>query len=213
MQTSKGQAIEDASMRIIDGEIGDRRDKYNSAEWPIVRRIIHATADFDFAGTNRMIFHDDAVRAGLEALKRGAAIVVDVNGVAGGFNKQNPRDFGNKIICNISDPEVARIAKEQATTRSRAAMRAAADHMGGGVVVVGNAPTALREVIAMTEQKVAMPALIVGMPVGFVDAAESKEAVTKQSAVPYITNMGRKGGSPAASAVINALYKLLRGTS
>lgn len=208
MQTSKGQAIEDASMSIIESEVGDHQ--YGPAEWLVVRRIIHATADFDFAGSNKMLFHADAVQRGMQALGGGAAIITDVNGVIGGLNKQNPREFGNEIICNISDPKVADAAKAQGITRSQASMRSAADKMNGGVVAIGNAPTALREVIRMISQKEARPALIVGMPVGFVDAAESKAELAAQNLTPYITNTGRKGGSPTASAAVNALFKMVR---
>ena len=208
-QVRAGQSIEDASMRIIDEEIGGRH-AYNDTEWPIVRRVIHATADFDFAGASRILFHDNAIRGGMGALKGGRAIITDVNGVIGGLNKQNPRDFGNEIICRISDPSVAATAKEKSLTRSQAAMRSVSSEMSGGIVVIGNAPTALREVLRMTREGAAKPALIVGMPVGFVDAAESKAELAQQNDIPYITNTGRKGGSPTASAIVNALYKLLR---
>ncbi len=96
MQTRKGQSIEDESMQIIDDEVGPHQ--YDKFQWPIVRRVIHATADFDFAGKNKIIFHKDAVMNGINALKDGCSIVVDVNGVIGGMNKQNPKDFGNKVI-------------------------------------------------------------------------------------------------------------------
>lgn len=208
MQTSRGQAIEDASMSIIESEVGDHG--YEPAEWLVVRRVIHATADFDFAGRNRMLFHADAIRRGLQALGDGAAIITDVNGVIGGLNKQNPKTFRNEIVCGISDPEVAAAAASQGITRSQAAMRAAAAKMDCGVVAIGNAPTALREVLRMTSAGEAAPALIVGMPVGFVDAAESKAQLAAQDATPYITNTGRKGGSPTASAAVNALFKMLR---
>ncbi len=208
-QVRAGQSIEDASMRIIDEEIGGRHT-YNDTEWPIVRRVIHATADFDFAGASRILFHENAIKGGMGALKGGRAIITDVNGVIGGLNKQNPRDFGNEIICRISDPSVAATAKEKSLTRSQAAMRSVSSEMSGGIVVIGNAPTALREVLRMTREGAAKPALIVGMPVGFVDAAESKAELAQQNDIPYITNTGRKGGSPTASAIVNALYKLLR---
>ena len=211
-QVRAGQSIEDASMRIIDEEIGGRHP-YDGTEWPIVRRVIHATADFDFAGKNRMLFHYNAIRDGMNALRNGRAIIADVNGVIGGLNKQNPRDFGNEVICRISDPGVAAAAREGSITRSQAAMRSAAPEMDGGVVAVGNAPTALREVLRMAREGAAKPALVVGVPVGFVDAAESKSELARQGGMPYITNIGRKGGSPAASAIINALYKLLRAGS
>ena len=207
MQTRKGQGIEDESMQIIDDEVGPHQ--YDKFEWPIVRRVIHATADFDFAGKNKIIFHKDAVMNGINALKEGCSIVVDVNGVIGGMNKQNPKDFGNKVICNISDPDIAEQAKKENKTRSQMSMRAAASEINGGVVAIGNAPTALLEVIQMISEGITKPALIIGIPVGFVAAAESKEEL-QMIDVPFITNTGRKGGSSCAASIVNALFKLLR---
>ena len=210
MQTEKGQSIEDQSMQIIESEIGTHQ--YNELEWPIVRRVIHATADFDFAKKNKIIFHEDAIESGVSALKNGGNIIVDVNGVIGGLNKQNLKDFGNNTICNISNPKIVEEAKKYNKTRAQTAMRIAASEMNGGVIVIGNAPTALFEVIQMVKEKVAYPALIVGIPVGFVSAQESKEEL-RATDIPFITNYGRKGGSPCASAIINALFKLLRENS
>ena len=207
MQTRKGQGIEDESMQIIDDEVGPHQ--YDKFEWPIVRRVIHATADFDFAGKNKIIFHKDAVMNGINALKEGCSIVVDVNGVIGGMNKQNPKDFGNKVICNISDPDIAEQAKKENKTRSQMSMRAAASEINGGVVAIGNAPTALLEVIQMISEGITKPALIIGIPVGFVAAAESKEDL-QMIDVPFITNTGRKGGSSCAASIVNALFKLSR---
>ncbi len=207
MITEKGQSIEDRSFEIIDREVG--RHHYNKTEWPIVRRVIHATADFDFARGNMIIFHKDAIRCGLKSLKNSSNIVVDVNGVIGGFNKENLKEFGNKVICNISDPNIATHAKKFNMTRAQTSMRVASSEMNDGVVVIGNAPTALVEVIQMIKEKVTQPALVIGVPVGFVCAVESKNDLqTLQT--PYITNMGRKGGSPCASAIVNALFKLLK---
>jgi len=194
-------------MEIIEREIGSH--PYTDMEWPIVRRIIHATADFDFARKNKIIFHDDAVTSGINALKNGCSIITDVNGVIGGLNKQNPRDFGNDIICNISDPGLAEKAKQENKTRAQMSMRVTASDMNGGVVVIGNAPTALLEVIKMIRDGVTKPALVIGIPVGFVSAAESKEELQTID-VPFITNVGRKGGSSCAASIINALFKLLR---
>ena len=140
----------------------------------------------------------------------GKSIVVDVNGVIGGLNKQNPKDFKNSIICNISDPKAMKIAKTEGKTRSQISMRIAASDMDGGIVAIGNAPTALLEVIQMVKEGVTKPALIIGIPVGFICAQESKEELSKITEVPFITNVGRKGGSSSASAIVNALYKLLR---
>ena len=207
MQTRKGQSIEDESMEIIEREVGSH--PYNGMEWPIVRRVIHATADFDFAGKNKIIFHKNAITSGISALKNNCNIIVDVNGVIGGLNKQNPKDFGNNIICNISDSDLAKRAKQENKTRAQMSMRVAALEMDGGIVIVGNAPTALLEVIKMIREGVTLPALVVGIPVGFVSAAESKEDLQTVD-VPFITNIGRKGGSSCAASVVNALYKLLR---
>ena len=208
MQTKKGQSIEDASMQMIEKEIGNHQ--YNEKEWPIVRRIIHSTADFDFADKNKIVFHKDAIDSGMNALKNGCSIVVDVNGVIGGLNKQNPKDFGNNIVCNISNPEVMEIAKKEGKTRSQISMRIAQSEINGGIVVIGNAPTALQEVIKMVKEGIVKPALIVGIPVGFICAAESKEELSKLNEVPFITNIGRKGGSSSASAIVNAIFKLIR---
>ena len=207
LQTRKGQSIENESMEIIDREVGSH--PYSDMEWPIVRRIIHATADFDFAGKNKMIFHDDAITSGINALKNGCSIITDVNGVIGGLNKQNPKDFGNDIICNISDPGLAERAKQENKTRAQMSMGVAAPKMNGGIVVIGNAPTALLEVIKMIREGVTKPALVIGIPVGFVSAAESKEELQTID-VPFITNVGRKGGSSCAASIVNALFKLLR---
>ena len=207
MQTRKGQGIEDESMQIIDDEVGPHQ--YDKFEWPIVRRVIHATADFDFAGKNKIVFHKNAVMNGINALKEGCSIVVDVNGVIGGMNKQNPKDFGNKVICNISDPDIAEQAKKENKTRSQMSMRAAASEINGGVVAIGNAPTALLEVIQMISEGITKPALIIGIPVGFVAAAESKEEL-QMIDIPFITNTGRKGGSSCAASIVNALFKLSR---
>jgi len=216
MQTRKGQSIEDESMQIIENEIGFH--SYNNQEWSIVRRIIHSTADFDFAKPrrsdeggrdNQIIFHKDAIKNGLEALKNGSSIVVDVNGIIGLLNKQNPKDFGNNVICNISEPAIMEAAKEAGKTRAQMSMRIAKEDMNDGIVVIGNAPTALLEVMEMIREGITKPALVIGIPVGFVSAVESKAELVKMD-IPFITNQGRKGGSPCAAAIVNALYKLLR---
>ena len=207
MQTRKGQSIEDESMRIIEDEIGTH--PYNEQEWPIVRRVIHSTADFDFARDNKIIFHKDAVQSALAGLKNGCSIIVDVNGIIGLMNKQNPKDFGNNVVCNISEPSLMEEAKKQGKTRAEMSMRVAKEDMNGGIVVIGNAPTALLEVMKMIREGITKPALVIGIPVGFVSAVESKEELAQMD-IPFITNQGRKGGSPCASAIVNALYKLLR---
>ena len=207
MITQKGQSIEDKSMEIIENEIGSH--PYSKNEWPIVRRIIHATADFDFARQNMIVFHKNAISSGIDALKNGCNIIADVNGVIGGLNKENLREFGNKVICNISDQKIVEQAKKLNKTRAQTSMRMAAAEMNGGVIAIGNAPTALIEVIQMIKENVTCPALVIGTPVGFVCAVESKEELQTLD-IPYITNKGRKGGSPCASAIVNALFKILK---
>ena len=207
MQTRKGQNIEDESMQVIDSEVGPH--SYNKLEWPIVRRMIHATADFDFAGKNKIIFHKDAISSGMSALKNGCSIICDVNGLVGFLNKQNTKDFGNEVICNISKPDVIETAKKEGKTRAEASMRIVASEMNGGIVAIGSAPTALYEVIKMVEEGITKPALIIGIPVGFIAAVESKDKL-QTTTVPFITNIGRKGGSSCAASIVNALFKLLR---
>ncbi len=206
MITQKGQSIEDKSMEIIDSEIGTH--SYSSEEWIIVKRVIHSTADFDFARDGKIVFHKDAIKNGIEALQKGCNIIVDVNAVIGGLNKDNIKKFKNQVICGISDAKVVEEAKKLNKTRAQTAMRMAAKQMNGGVIAIGNAPTALLEVIQMIKEGTTAPALVVGIPVGFVCAAESKDDL-RSTNVPYITNIGRKGGSPCASAIINALFKIL----
>jgi len=206
MITQKGQSIEDKSMEIIDSEIGSH--PYSPDEWIIVKRIIHSTADFDFARENKVVFHKDAIQSAINALQNGCNIIVDVNAVIGGFNKDNLKKFGNQVICNISDPLVVEEAKRLDKTRAQTSMRLAAKQMNDGIVAIGNAPTALIEVIQMIKEGVTSPALVIGIPVGFVCAVESKDEL-RTTDVPYITNIGRKGGSSCASAIVNALFKIL----
>jgi precorrin-8X/cobalt-precorrin-8 methylmutase len=194
-------------MEIIEQEIGPH--PYKGHEWKIVRRVIHSTADFDFAGKNGLVFHKNAVSAGIVALKSGKNIIVDVNGIIGLLNKQNLTDFKTNVICDISNPDVVKEATKLDKTRAQTAMRIRAKEMNGAVVVIGNAPTALLEVIQMVKENVTKPSLIIGVPVGFVCAAESKDDLQKLD-IPFITNQGRKGGTPCASAIVNALFKIIR---
>lgn len=207
MITQKGQSIEDKSMEIIDSEIGSH--PYSKDEWTIVKRVIHSTADFDFARANKITFHSRAIESGINALKGGCNIVVDVNGVVGLLNKDNLARFANKAVCSISDPAIVEEAKKLNKTRAQTAMRLGAREIDGAIVAIGNAPTALVELIQMVKEGAARPALVIGIPVGFVCAAESKEELAATD-IPYISNIGRKGGSPCAAAILNALYIVLK---
>lgn len=199
--------IEENSMKIIESEMGAH--DYNELEWNVVRRVIHATADFDFAKPNMsgIIFSANAIENAFEAFGKKGHIVVDVDMVQSGINKKSVAKIGTSIICNISNKEVIDISKNQNKTRSTVAMRYSSREIDGGIVVVGNAPTALYEVIKMINENAVNPALVIGIPVGFVSAAESKSELLKTN-VEFITNMGRKGGSPTASSIINALMLL-----
>jgi Precorrin isomerase len=196
--------IEENSMKIIESEIGIHG--YTKAQWNIVRRVIHATADFDFAkpDKNGIIFSTSAIENAFGAFKQRHHIVVDVDMVLSGINKKSVAKIGTNLICNISNKDVVEISKNQNKTRSTVAMRYSSKEIDGGIVVIGNAPTALYEVIKMVNEDAVRPSLVIGIPVGFVSASESKLELSKVN-VEFITNIGRKGGSPAASSIINAL--------
>jgi precorrin-8X/cobalt-precorrin-8 methylmutase len=196
--------IEENSMKIIESEIGIHG--YTKAQWNIVRRVIHATADFDFAkpDKNGIIFSTNGIENAFSAFKQRRHIVVDVDMVLSGINKKSVAKIGTNLICNISNKEVVEISKNQNKTRSTVAMRYSSKEIDGGIVVIGNAPTALYEVIKMVNEDAARPSLVIGIPVGFVSASESKLELSKAN-VEFITNIGRKGGSSAASSIINAL--------
>lgn len=207
MASEKAIDIEKRSMAIIEEEVG--KHSYNELEWTIVRRVIHATADFDFAKQNAIIFHKDAISSALNAIANKCTIVGDSDIVLAALNKNSLNDFGLRSVCKISDPLVASEAKKLNKTRAEAAMRKAAADINNGIVAIGNAPTALYEVIRMVNEKVVKPALVIGIPVGFVSAVESKEELLSVN-VPYITNRGRKGGSTVAASIINALFGIYK---
>lgn len=199
--------IEKKSFEMIDSEIGDHG--YDQMQWAIVRRVIHATADFDFgSGKAKIIFHKRAIESAFEAIRNRCTVVTDVDMVIAAINKKSLTDLGLKTVCYISDEKVAEEARRLGRTRSETAMRHAAKDMNGGIVAIGNAPTGLYEVVNMVRKGATKPALVVGIPVGFVSAPESKEELAKMDDVPFITNTGRKGGSPAASSILNAMMLL-----
>ena len=199
--------IEKLSFEIIDAEIGSH--DYNELEWPIVRRVIHATADFDFARKGKIIFHNNPIDSAFDAIKNKCNIVTDVDMVLSALNKKSIADLGLKSACYISDKTLSDKARLYNKTRSEMAMRYAADEINGGIVAIGNAPTALYEIIKMVRENVTKPALIVGIPVGFVSASESKDEL-RNIDTPFISNLGRKGGSPAASSIVNAIMLLYK---
>ena len=205
--TAAGRAIEHDSFAIIDAEAGQH--DYTAEQWPLVRRMIHANADFEFNGLT--VFHPQAMLAGLAAvLKGGTPIVADVEMICVGLSAPRLKHFGITTHHTISDPDVIEQAKAEETTRAVQAMRKAhrAGKLDGAIVGIGNAPTALIEVIRLIREEGAKPALIVGMPVGFVSAAESKDLLMTVKDIPWVTIRGRKGGSTLVVAAIHALLGL-----
>ena len=204
--TQAGQKIEHDSFAIVDQEVGAH--EYSSAEWNIVRRMIHATADFEFNGLTK--FHPDAVSAGLHAISQGSHIVADVEMICVGLSKPRLSHFGVTTHHFIADADVITQAKAENSTRAVQAMRKA-QRLGlldNSIVAVGNAPTALLEVVRMIKEEGVRPALIVGMPVGFVSAAESKDQTALLQDIPWVITQGRKGGSTLVVAAIHALLAL-----
>lgn len=203
--TALGRTIEDESFAIIDAEAGAH--DFSRAEWQVVRRVIHATADFEFKSLLR--FHPEAVRAGIDALKGGSSIVVDVKMIAAGLNEDRLAAYGCSVTSLISDEDVIAAAKAENSTRAIESMRKAhrLGKLDRAMVAIGNAPTALLEVARLVREEGARPALVLGVPVGFVSAAMSKEAVLELD-TPFIIARGRKGGSPIAVAIIHALLYL-----
>jgi precorrin-8X/cobalt-precorrin-8 methylmutase len=197
--------IENKSFKIIRAEAGDH--DFSPDRWTVVSRMIHTSADFDYLKTVR--FHHDAIAAGIKAIRSGKNIITDTRMAQAGIRKRDLAEFGCQLICLIDAPDVIETAGQKKTTRAFAAVDAAVDRMKGGIYVVGNAPTALLRLLELIRDKKAAPSLIVGFPVGFVNAGESKDALIRSGGdVPYITNKGRKGGSGVAAAVVNALIKI-----
>lgn len=192
--------IEQASMRIITSEMGAWLGA--PEELPVVKRVIHTTADFDFA--ENMRFSKEAVKLARAALKSGASVVTDTNMAASGINKAACARFGVKVVCRMADPAVREAAEARGTTRAVVSMEEAAKATPNAIFAIGNAPTALIRLCELIDEGRCAPALVIGVPVGFVNVVESKERLLATK-VPYITAVGRKGGSPVASTIVNAL--------
>jgi len=199
----KPDEIESTSFDIIDREAGEH--DFNGPQWSVVRRMIHTTADFEFKDIVR--FHPGAIAAGIEAIRSGKMIITDTNMVRVGIRTRDLAPFGALVKCYMNDPLIHERAKSNGTTRARAAVDMALNDMKDGIYVIGNAPTALLRLIELINTGQAQPALIIGLPVGFVNAAESKAALMELD-YPYISNLGRKGGSNLAASVVNALVIL-----
>ncbi|MDR2179404.1 MAG: precorrin-8X methylmutase [Synergistaceae bacterium] len=202
----KPEDIERASMEIIERELAERGVLISSEVLPVVMRVIHATADFDFAES--LAFSPGAVTAGNAALARGESVVTDTWMAAAGVNKKRMARNGGEVRCYMADESVAQEAERRGVTRAAVSMERAAAETPGAVFALGNAPTGLLRLCELTREGRACPALIVGVPVGFVNVLESKEALTQVTGVPWILARGRKGGSSVAAAIVNALLYL-----
>lgn len=206
MEYMKPAEIEKRSFEIITQELGDRRFPEEIA--PVVKRVIHTTADFDYA--DNLMFSPHAVRQVLQAIQDGAHIVTDTNMAKSGINKKILAKFGGEVHCFVAEPDVAAEAKQRGVTRSTVSMERAAKLDVPLIFAIGNAPTALIQLEKLIAAGQLNPELIVGVPVGFVNVVESKERIM-QAGVPYIVARGRKGGSNVAAAIVNALlYQLVQ---
>lgn len=206
MDISRGEDIEAESLRIIDSEVPEPR-LFAGDEWSIVRRMIHTTADFGLLKLVR--FHPQAVEAGKRALAAGSTLVTDTEMARAGIPDRRMIALSCTVRCLMRDPEVLALSQAQGCTRARAAMDFAVANIRPAIYVIGNAPTALLRLLEHVEAGRAEPALIIGMPVGFVNAAESKALLMAQSKIPYIAIEGRKGGSALAASAVNALAEMV----
>ena len=197
--------IEERSMEIIGQELGER--VFPADQLPVIKRVIHTSADFDYA--DNLVFSAGAVEQGVAAIKGGCTIVTDTQMAFSGVNKRVLEKFGGKAVCFMSDPDVAAEARERGETRATVSMERAAELEGPLVFAIGNAPTALVRLCQLIDEGKVNPALVIGVPVGFVNVVESKELMLTMDA-PHIVARGRKGGSNVAAAICNALLYLIQ---
>ncbi len=198
--------IEKKSMAIIAELVGER--EWSLGEKAIIYRLVHTSGDPEYA--ELAVIHPQAIEAGQKALKGGCEIITDVKMVETGINKRTLSKLGVKTRCFLDNPKSREIARETGETRSMTGIKLAEKEIAGNIIAIGNAPTALFALLELCKIKGIKPALIVGTPVGFVGAAESKELLIREEPVPYITISGSKGGSPVAASIINALaYSLV----
>lgn len=213
LDTMRPEEIEKRSFEIIEDELRRIWHKELPAEVkPIIMRAIHTSADFDYA--DNLVFSTDVVARAQEALRSGATIVTDTNMALAGINKMAMKQFSVEGFCFVSDPEIARIAKERGITRSSAAVDLAFEKFGENLIFVcGNAPTALLRLRELVSEERAKPRLVIGVPVGFVNVVQSKELLIQlgdSKEIPYIVARGRKGGSNIAASIVNALMYMMK---
>ena len=206
-ETILPEEIEQRSFAIIEEELGEQ--VLNPVQAPVIKRVIHTTADFDYV--DNLVFSDHAVQKAIAALRAGCDIVTDTQMARAGINKTILASLGGEVHCFMSDADVAAEAKERGVTRAFVSMERAAALPKPCIFAIGNAPTALFSLENLMEADKLRPALIIGVPVGFVNVVESKERIIQAAAAPYIVSRGRKGGSNVAAAICNAmLYQIRR---
>ena len=202
------EEIEKRSFEIITEELKKKGISLPAEQENITKRVIHTSADFDYADT--LVYSKDAVAIAKELIKNGADIVTDTNMALAGINKKALAKLGGQIHCFMADEDVARLAKERGVTRAVASMEKARNIEKPVIFAVGNAPTALIRLYEMIQEGNWHPAFVIGVPVGFVNVEVAKELIM-ETEVPFIVNRGRKGGSNVAAAICNALlYELTR---
>lgn len=204
LENVRPRDIERRSFEIITEELGDR--KLDADKELIIKRCIHTSADFDYA--DNLCFSDGVVEKAIEAIKNGACIVTDTQMGRSGINKKALAKYGGEVYCFMSDEDVAKTAKENGTTRATASMDKAATMNKPMIFAIGNAPTALVRLYELIQEGKIHPALIIGVPVGFVNVVQSKELIMETD-VPYIVARGRKGGSNIAACICNALLYMM----
>jgi len=200
----KPDDIEKKSFEIISGILGDR--KFRKEHEPIIKRVIHTTADFEYA--DLINISDDAVESAFNAIRGGCSLVTDTKMAIAGINKRCLAKYGGQAYCFMDDEGIAAEAKARNVTRASLCMEKAAENPDIKIYVVGNAPTALIRIYELLNEGVISPALVIGVPVGFVNVVESKELIKKLK-VPYIITEGRKGGSNVAAAIVNAILYMM----
>ncbi len=201
--TLSPEEIEKRSFELIEAELKTKPDEELK---PIIKRVIHTTADFDYA--ENLCFSDEVVKKALEAIKNGADIVTDTNMAKAGINKKSLARFGGEVHCFMADEDVALKAKERGITRAVISMEKAAELNKSVIFAIGNAPTALIRLHELIQYRKIKPELIIGVPVGFVNVVEAKELIM-ETEVPYIVARGRKGGSNVAACICNALLYMI----
>ncbi|NMB03683.1 MAG: precorrin-8X methylmutase [Tissierellia bacterium] len=202
MEYIKPDEIEKRSFEIIRSELLHPLDPVLA---PVILRVIHTTADFEYLDT--LAFSESVIELATAALRKGVSIISDTNMVKAGVDKTRLSAFGGDALCFMQDEDVAEMAKQAGTTRAKAAVDKAAMQDKPLIFAIGNAPTALMRICELKEAGKLSPELVIGVPVGFVNVVESKEALTR-SGIPYITARGRKGGSNVAAAICNALLRI-----